>query len=26
VVVQQGGTSLVVDDNIAFVGGQMQMQ
>jgi len=26
VVVQQGGTSLVVDDDIAFVGGQLRMQ
>jgi len=26
VVVQQGGTSLVVDDNIAFVGGELRMQ
>jgi len=26
VVVQQGGTSLVVDDNIAFVGGRLDMQ
>jgi len=26
VVVQRGGTSLVVDDNIAFVGGKLKMQ
>ena len=26
VVVQQGGTSLVIDDNIAFVGGKLRMQ
>jgi len=26
VVVRQGGTSLVVDDNIAFIGGQLNMQ
>jgi len=26
VVVQQGGTSLVVDDDIAFVGGELRMQ